>query len=94
MISIFRPSDLLQYRGKIGTPYKWAQTISGYNKLDTASTESAPLKLSSVSSLLNKIRKLVLDRAELVHQISELGLYTYLITIDIIYIICVIIILS
>ena len=82
----FRPSDLLHYRGKIGTPYKWAQTISGYNKLDTAlsATESAPLKLSSVSTLLNKIRKLVLDRAELVHQISELGLYTYLITIDII----------
>lgn len=51
-------------------PFKWAQSVAG---LSTLSSDVAEPKLASVASLVRKIKKFVLDKMELVHQITDLG---------------------
>lgn len=41
--------------------------------LSTPTSDATEPKLASVASLVRKIKKVVLDRVELVHQITDLG---------------------
>jgi len=59
-------------RAKIGTPFRWAQRLAGLSVLSTEVTEP---KLSSVSVVVKKLKTLVLNRVELVHQLADLGGY-------------------
>ncbi|XP_067933628.1 THO complex subunit 5 homolog A-like [Watersipora subatra] len=63
------PSNFAHYQAKVGKAYKWAQDIAGLSMPDTNVTEP---KLASLASILKKIKKMVLERAELLHQITDL----------------------
>ncbi|KAF6030657.1 THOC5 [Bugula neritina] len=63
------PSTLSNLRAKIGTPFRWAQRLAGLSVLSTEVTEP---KLSSVSVVVKKLKTLVLNRVELVHQLADL----------------------